>query len=249
MWLWLHGFTGSPRSWDSLAAQAGLRESPSAQWLVGHGVDWRSRAVDSFESEVSRLAEVVSDHPRPRLLGGYSMGARVALGLLAQHPGLFDAAVLVGVHPGLEDEKARLARRRLDAEWVKLLRDEGLDAFVRAWESLPLFATQQSLRSETLSEQRDVRLDHEADGLARALEVLGLAEMPSFRPSLCRSQIPIALVAGSRDTKFSKLARELANGHPHLRAEVVDGVGHNVLLEAPNAVGALMQRAEQQVAG
>jgi 2-succinyl-6-hydroxy-2,4-cyclohexadiene-1-carboxylate synthase len=217
--------------------------------MVGHGVDWRSRAVDSFESEVSRLAEVASDHSRPRLLGGYSMGARVALGLLAEHPGLFDAAVLIGVHPGLEDEKARLARRRLDAERVKLLRDEGLDAFVRAWESLPLFASQQSLASKTLSDQRDIRLDHEAEGLARALEVLGLAEMPSFGPSIRRSQTPITLVAGSRDPKFCKLAHELASGHSHLRAEIVDGVGHNVLLEAPNVVGALMQRAEQQVVG
>jgi pimeloyl-ACP methyl ester carboxylesterase len=43
-------------------------------------------------------------------------------------------------------------------------------------------------------------------------------------------------MTGSLDSKFSNMAKELAEKNIHVRAERVDGVGHNVLLEAPSVV-------------
>lgn len=247
MWLWLHGFTGSPRSFDAVAARATLDSEPLAPWLLGHGRDWQRREVGSFEGEVLRLASIAADQPRPRLLCGYSLGARVALGLLAAHPSHFDAAVLIGVHPGLTDDHARAARRGDDARLVRMLRNEGLDAFVRHWESLPLFASQRELPRETLDRQREIRLDHDAEGLARSLEVLGLAEMPDLRPSIGTLGLPVTLVAGSEDAKFERLAQTVAEKHPHVNVEMIDGVGHNVVLEAPHAIAAVLERTAQRV--
>ncbi|MBW1760398.1 MAG: alpha/beta fold hydrolase [Deltaproteobacteria bacterium] len=249
MWLLLHGFTGSPRSWDRVVDAAGLEQTPLMPTLVGHGRDWQVREVESFESEVTRLVPLASSAGQPRLLCGYSMGARVALGLLARQPHLFDAALLIGVHPGLTNEAARSERRQVDASRAHSLRDEGLEAFVAAWEELPLFASQRDLSPEVRAGQQNIRLGHEPEGLARAVEMLGLAEMPNYRPAIAALEVPITLMTGALDAKFSEIADTIAAENTHVDAEVVDGVGHNVVLEAPAAVAAALKRIEGKARG
>lgn len=247
MWMMLHGFTGSPRSYRSVLRHMGFEQPPLIPALTGHGVDWQSRAVDSFEGEVSRLISLLTEVEGPRLLCGYSLGARVALGMLRREPNMFDGAVLIGVHPGLTDESARDERREIDARRARLLRDEGLAAFVDVWEALPLFASQRDLPVERLAEQRENRLSHAPEGLARSIEVLGLAEMPAHGPGMASLDTPTTLMTGSLDDKFSELAAELAKDNAHIDVELVEGAGHNVLLEAPAAVAATMQRVQEMV--
>jgi len=240
MWTMLHGFTGSPESYDRVVRHLGVESQPFIPALSGHGRDWRSNAADSFESEVSRLVALLSDIERPRLLCGYSLGARVALGMLSGAPGMFDGAVLVGLHPGLEAASARDERRARDAGRARLLRERGLGVFVETWEALPLFASQRSLPSDLLAEQRARRLAHDPEGLAHSLEVLGLAEMPDYRASIATLDVPVTLVAGSLDIKFSKIAKKLADQNDRLQSKLIHGVGHNVLLEAPSFVATAM---------
>ena len=249
MWLLLHGFTGSPRSWDRVVAHAELDRTPLVPSLAGHGPDWQGRDVESFEGEVTRLVSLAERLTQPRLLCGYSMGARVALGLLARQSDLFDAAVLIGVGPGLTEEAARVERRAIDARRARLLREEGVAAFVAAWEQEPLFASQRDLSREALAAQREVRLVQDAEGLARALEVLGLAAMPDYRSAMKSLEIPITLMTGSLDSKFSGLANALAKENAHIDADIVEGVGHNVVLEAPAAVAVALKQAQDRVGG
>jgi len=243
MWMLLHGFMGSPRSWERVVSASDLPEEPEAPLLLGHGADWKRNRVASFEEEVARLVAMATTMTRPRYLCGYSMGARVALGMLARGPELFEGAVLVGVHPGLDDAEARAERHASDAKRARVLRRDGLVAFVDAWEDQPLFATQQDLSAAILDEQRQTRLSHDAEGLAVCLEVLGLAEMPSFGAALSSLGIPVTLVAGARDTKFATIAQNLSS-ETHLR-QIVDGVGHNVVLEAPEVIAMALKIAEQ----
>jgi 2-succinyl-6-hydroxy-2,4-cyclohexadiene-1-carboxylate synthase len=249
MWLLLHGFTGSPQSWNGVVSDAEIDQMPLTPTLAGHGLDWQSRGLQTFESEVARLVSLASSAGQPRLLCGYSMGARVALGLLVRQPRLFDAALLIGVHPGLTDEAARAERREVDARRARLLRESGLEAFVAAWEELPLFASQRFLSRKPLADQRDIRLGHDAEGLARSLEVLGLAEMPNYRAAMAMLGVPITLMTGSLDAKFSRIASTLEKESAHIDAEVVEGVGHNVVLEAPAAVTAAMKRVAEGMCG
>jgi len=240
MWTLLHGFTGSPESYSRVVRHLGVEQRPFIPALSGHGGDWRGRAADSFEDEVSRLLALLADVERPRLVCGYSLGARVALGMLSRAPSMFDGAVLVGLHPGLDGASARDERRALDAGRARLLREEGLAAFIETWEALPLFASQRSLPSNLLAKQRERRLAHDPEGLARSLEVLGLAEMPNYRGSMASLDVPVTLLTGSLDIKFSKTAKQLADQNVRLQSKLVDGVGHNVLLEAPSVVATAM---------
>jgi 2-succinyl-6-hydroxy-2,4-cyclohexadiene-1-carboxylate synthase len=248
MWTLIHGFAGSPLSWTHLVELARFERPPLLPTLAGHGRNWRHRNVDSFEGELERLASEIESTEEPRWVCGYSMGARVALGLLARRPRLFDAAVLIGVHPGLDDERERASRRELDSARSRLLRDQGLAAFVDAWEDLPMFSTQRELSAKTLAEQRAIRLDHDAEGLARALELLGLAEMPNYRASMRSAEMPTTLVSGARDSKFSEIAEALRAANPAIGVERIPGVGHNVVLESPVALAELLNSIERRVA-
>ncbi len=248
MWLLLHGFTGSSRSWSHVIGHADLDSAPITPTLMGHGQGWESRAVPSFEGEVARIAHLASSSSRPRLLCGYSMGARLALGLLVRHPGLFDAALLIGMHPGLPSEAARAERRELDARRAHALREDGLEAFVAEWEQLPLFASQRDLPEAKRAEQRGVRVGHDPEGLARSLEVLGLAEMPDYAGLLASIGVPVTLMVGALDPKFASIADSLTEEAPQLLVSVVEGAGHNVVLQAPLAVVSAMKHIEHGVA-
>lgn len=246
MWVLLHGFTGSPASWDEVVARMSPKEPPLRPTLIGHGVEAPALQSASFDDELSRLADQISRSPGPRLIAGYSMGARVALGLVVTRPALFEAAVLIGVHPGLADDAARSERQSLDAARARQLRTEGIQSFVGRWEKQPLFETQRTLSNQALERQRAIRLGHDPEGLARALEVLGLAQMPDYGPKLAGTPIPVVLMAGSLDSKFADLARTAAGRRGPVRARIIEGAGHNLLVEAPGEVAAELIRVETE---
>lgn len=245
MWILLHGFTGSPRSWDLVRSDPAMPLGEvHTVTLHGHGPDWRAQVSTDFEDELRRIAESLRALPAPRLVCGYSLGARVSLGLLLHYPELFQAAVLIGVHPGLADEASRAERRATDSKRAETLCAGGLDAFVDSWETLPMFATQQRLDAGILRAQREQRLSHEAQGLASSLRTLGLAQMPDYMPHLSSLRMPVTLMAGALDPKFVGIARSMVEQLPAGRLEVVEDTGHNLPLEAPNSVALALGEAE-----
>jgi 2-succinyl-6-hydroxy-2,4-cyclohexadiene-1-carboxylate synthase len=242
----IHGFTGSPASFEPLARDL-ARRHPRVPLLrpalLGHGAP-RAVQAGRFEQEVDRLAElVVGSRFAGAHLCGYSLGARLSLGLIARYPYLFASATLIGVHPGLGDLRERAARVGSDERWCQRLRAGGLGAFLAAWEAQPLFATQRALPAHTIAEQRRVRASHSATGLERALRVLGLGNMPDYRGVLRVVPVPVRLLVGSADTKFSAIAQRLTEGAPRTRLDVVPGAGHNLLVEAREHVSDVLGQA------
>lgn len=233
----LHGFAGGPESFADL-------HLPSAPWLcpalAGHGPEPDTSATD-FVAEVDRIAAWVRARVSgPVRLLGYSMGARVALGLCARHPMLLTDAILVSVHPGLRELQQRRERQLWEGRWVHLLETEGLAAFLQHWQALPLFASQRGVDAARLERQRRVRQSHGAEGLARAFRVLGTGVMPDLWPALRQIQLPVCLVVGELDAKFVEVGRRAVDLLPNGRLEVIANAGHNVLIECPETVRQLL---------
>lgn len=238
----LHGFTGTPRSWARVARLLPSDAVVFMPALLGHDGTPGHGSPAGFSAEVDRIALLIrSAELAPAHLCGYSLGGRVALGLLVSHPELFSGATLIGAHPGLQSESERAARARSDARWRELLDREGIEAFVAAWEQQPLFASQRALPDGILAEQRRERLAHDARGLSRSLANLGLAGMPDYGRELGRIRVPVELVSGELDARFTDLAAGMRARLPDARTTVVPGIGHNVVLERPalvaNALG------------
>jgi 2-succinyl-6-hydroxy-2,4-cyclohexadiene-1-carboxylate synthase len=236
----LHGFTGSVASFDALRALLGSAGGGRALALpiLGHGAD--APGVDTFDGEVDRLASEIAAHvptpSTPVTLLGYSLGGRLAYGIACRHPHLVARVVAIGAHPGLDGEGERDERARADDAWADMLEREGIDAFTSAWAALPLFATQARAPGARQRAQEAIRRSHDPRGLARALRVLGLGRMPSFRSALAGLERPLDLVVGGEDPKHRALAETLVRELPAARLTVVPATGHNVLLERPEAL-------------
>lgn len=241
--VFVHGFTGSSQSFAGLVAElsesaecGGGRASSCAFELHGHG-QRPDLAAQSFEQEVQRLRAFIVDHcAEPPVLVGYSMGARLSLGLLAAFPGLVQEAVLISVNPGVRSSEERSARRAWEEGHREMLDSEGLAAFITRWEKQGLFATQRQLAPHAAQEQRRIRMSHSASGLASALRVLGLGCMPSYWDELSSISARVAVMCGDLDQKFVNITQEILAKVPHWRLDRVPRVGHNLILEAPDRV-------------
>lgn len=233
----LHGFAGHAESWDTVVAALGERRV-EAITLFGHDHALPPDGPIAFEDEVARVADRVRAVGEPVLLCGYSMGGRVALGVLARVPERVASVVLVGAHPGLGSDAEREARAIADELWVRVLVDEGIEAFTSKWQAQPLFATQARLDPERLQAQRAIRLRHDPRALALAMTSLGLARMPSYWSVVAGAVVPIELVVGEHDAKFAALADRMQERmRPGLgRVRRISDSGHNVLLERPDVL-------------
>lgn len=231
----LHGYTGSPAAWDGVHAVLATQGAVLRPALVGHGPG--TGAASDFVAEVDRLAGLIRSAGLDAVhLCGYSLGGRLALGLLARHPSLFARATLIGAHPGLpEGDVERDTRAASDEQWAQLAENDA-QAFFARWAAQPMFATQQALPATVRAALQCQRAAHDAQALAGALRALSLARMPDWQPALGAVTQPVHLMAGALDTKFVALAQRLAAQIRHATLGIVPGVGHNVVLERPDVV-------------
>jgi 2-succinyl-6-hydroxy-2,4-cyclohexadiene-1-carboxylate synthase len=217
----LHGFAGDPASWDDVAIEGERIALPGHRGGCPLERDW-----------AGNLAAIAARIGRCDVVIGYSLGARVALGLVIG--GHVPRGVLISVNPGIAEHE-RAARRAGDAAWAQLARERGIAAFVDAWQAQPLFATQQRAPAERRAARAARRLALDPDQLARSLETMGLAEMPDYRAHV---DDRFALIAGADDAKYVAIARAL----PAPLALVADS-GHDPLLEQPRALAQAIDRA------
>lgn len=226
----LHGFLGSPAAWDPVlgaGAHLGLQ-------IPFHGIPAFHAECTSWERALELLEAQLP--AGPLTLFGYSLGARLALGLTARLGARVTHAVLVSVHAGLDDAAERSARADFETTMATRLASMEMRSFVDEWERLPLFETQGQLDATTRAAQRRVRESHVPQVVAHAFRVLGTSQMPSYQEQLASIQTPLLFVTGARDAKYQRLAARYAILAPHAQHADLAGAGHNPLLEAPGAL-------------
>jgi 2-succinyl-6-hydroxy-2,4-cyclohexadiene-1-carboxylate synthase len=241
--VFFHGFTGAAAAWDPVIAGLPAEEGVVTVALPGHHPASPAVAEGFVASCAAVLAQLQAARVPPASWVGYSLGARLALGMAIAAPAACTRLILIGVNPGLEDEPARRARRAADDAWQTLLRDRGLASFVAAWEAQPLFASAARLPEAARAAQRHQREEHDPEQLAQSLATCGLGAMPSAWEALGRLPMPVQLVVGEEDAKFRALAVRML---PRLRQgtlHLVPACGHNVPLEAPPQLAALVHSA------
>lgn len=232
----LHGFTHTGASWARVRAALPERYRALAPDLRGHGIASDARPV-TLPAVLEDLASAAP--PGPFTLVGYSMGGRVALHL-ALAPGVADRVqrlVLIGASPGIADAAERRDRYEADERVAAELRRLDIESLARHWARTPVLA---GLPAEVLAQVHADRLLSTPEGLARALRGLGTGALPSLWERLGEIQVPVTLVVGERDEKFTAIAEQMAALLPDARVEMVAGAGHAVHLEAPERVAVLL---------
>ncbi|HVE83921.1 MAG TPA: 2-succinyl-6-hydroxy-2,4-cyclohexadiene-1-carboxylate synthase [Myxococcales bacterium] len=239
--LMLHGFTGNRGSWRHLEPLLGSDLQAVAVDLPGHGDAPLPSAPGprGFEEALAALERVVDQAGAgPVAVLGYSQGARLALGLALRAPGKVSRLILESVNPGLNVPRERRARERDDEALASKIVRGGVDRFLRTWEALPLF---QGLRQLPAGEREALhrrRASATPEGLAGALRALGLASQPSYWDHLPRLRLPVLLLTGARDRKFTELSRRAVRELPLAWHRAFEGCHHAPHLESPAAYAA-----------
>jgi len=231
----LHGFTGSAASWEAVRAAFRPTRRVVAIDLPGHGATVVRRRFDgSFAATVDLVAATLD------ALGiaeadvvGYSMGGRLALQLALARPERVARLVLESASAGLATAAARARRRAADAALAAAIERDGIAAFVRRWEALPLFRSLADQPAAVRDALRRQRLACDAAGLAASLRGCGLGSQPWLGGRLASLAMPVLLLTGERDTKFTRTATRLLPRFADGRHEIVAAAGHMPHLEQP----------------
>jgi len=232
----LHGFTQSARSWREVIS----RMPEGWMWIVpdlrGHGeTQTRHGAPCSMAACTADLVNLWDELRLERShLAGYSMGGRLALHVAARCPERVLSLLTIGAHAGL-DEDARDGRRRGDEALAERIEQDGLEAFVDYWGSLPLFGGLEQRGPAYVAHVRAERMQNHVAGLACSLRGMGAGAMEPVWDELARAPFPCTFVAGQLDHGYVASARRLTATVPDGHAEVVLRAGHAVHQERPDA--------------
>ncbi|HEX6482445.1 MAG TPA: 2-succinyl-6-hydroxy-2,4-cyclohexadiene-1-carboxylate synthase [Ktedonobacteraceae bacterium] len=240
----LHGFTGSAAGWGShLDTLAAYGWRVIAFDLPGHGQsdapdDPQCYTIEYCEQYILAALQSFGVNQGEAVLLGYSMGGRIAL--YTAFSGFFRALILESASPGLEDPAEREQRRFSDEALAVSIERDGVQAFIDRWEKLPLFASQNTLPLEAREALRRQRLNNRASGLAQSLRGVGTGVQPSLHARLPALHLPVLLITGELDTKFTAIARSMAQALPQSQLCIVPGAGHAVHLEQPEQFDSLV---------
>jgi 2-succinyl-6-hydroxy-2,4-cyclohexadiene-1-carboxylate synthase len=202
----VHGFTQTAASWAGVLDGDAVDVEPQADL-------W---ATAAWLGDVGGEAEYV----------GYSMGGRLCLHLALARPELVRRLVLLGTHPGIEDDAERAARRAADEALAASIERDGVDAFLDRWLAQPLF----SRLAEPGPRQRQAAV------LTACLRRLGTGTQEPLWPRLAELSMPVLVVAGGRDGKYVGLARRATQAiGANAGFAVIPGAGHAAHLEQPTA--------------
>jgi 2-succinyl-6-hydroxy-2,4-cyclohexadiene-1-carboxylate synthase len=230
----LHGFTHTGASWNPVIAALGERYRAIAPDLPGHGPAARQGGPVSLEAAIDRVASLAPDR---FALAGYSMGGRIALHVALALGPQVTRLVLIGASPGLAEPRERDRRRQADDELAGEVERITIEAFADRWARTPVLAGQPEHVQAAVHQDR---LRGNPAELARALRQLGTGALPSLWRRLPELTLPVDLVVGECDEKFTAIAAQMARELPNARVTVTPGAGHAVHLEAPEAVAAVI---------
>lgn len=239
----IHGVGLDLAMWDDIAERLARTYTVIRYDMLGHGgsakvnepmkLAWFVRQLEDFV-EYLRLARFA--------LVGFSMGALVAQGYAAAHPGRLTAlALLNSVYERTPAQQGPLLARLATAE------AQGphaiIDAAVERWFS-PAF---RQSRPETIAAIRERLKRNDRYGFLSAYRVFAEAD-DALAGSAGAIDCPTLVATGENDIGSTPdMTRRLAAAIPGARAEILPGLAHMAPVEGADAVaGLLMEYLSQQ---
>lgn len=231
--VFLHGFTQTHHHWHVCAhlVAARLGDDPTLAFvdLPGHGLSGDDhRSIEAAALDVARTGG-------PGAYVAYSMGGRFALAALAAGAPEVERLVVIGANAGLEDPADRVARVAEDERRARRIEEIGVGAFVDEWLAMPMFGgVPFSDRDRTHRRRNTVA------GLASSLRVAGTGAQQPVWDALRDVTIPVLVLAGDRDAKFTEIGRRIADVIPGAVFATIPGAGHAAHTEQPDATADLI---------
>ncbi|MEG4496006.1 2-succinyl-6-hydroxy-2,4-cyclohexadiene-1-carboxylate synthase [Microcoleus sp. F10-C6] len=238
----LHGFTCDCQDFSPIISLLSKNYCCLAVDLPGHG---ETRVIGdeicyNMSNTAEALIELLDDLQIDKcLLLGYSMGGRLALYMTLHFPERFEKVVLESASPGLKTEKERSHRLQADSQIAQKLENSNIKDFLLNWYDRPLFKSLKN--SPHFDKLIETRLANNPLELAKSLRNMGTGNQPSLWEKLPQNQIPILLLAGEYDDKFTTINTEIAKLCPAATLEIVPKAGHNIHFENSENFGSVVR--------
>ena len=231
----LHGWLGGGDDWREVTR---LLDSGYGLLLIDLPGHRGSTAVGHYydmQETCSAVLEIVQSHTTAKsVLIGYSMGGRIALGCALKSPRLFGGLILEGTNPGIEAAGERHNRAEHDNQLAQQLEEIGLREFLPQWYGMELF---ESLRADQARYQKLIGKRAAGNALAQAaaLRNLSVGRQESYWDRLDELELPLLLVAGEHDSKYSEINRRMSERLRQAEVVTIPAAGHNSHFEQPQA--------------
>ena len=230
--LFLHGFLGSLEDWSDIYSDLKGDYSFLLIDLPWHG---NSGGVKSMEDAALSIVSLLNSLGLQSVyLYGYSLGGRLALYLTLRYPQYFIKVIIESASPGLKSEQERQARINNDERLAQRLENVPLNDFLSFWYNQPLFAN--LVRQDDFAQIFERRLKNNAERLAQSLRTLGTGEQSSLWDEIKNNSLPVILVTGKSDNKFTAIAQEMCKLNKLFFCKKVENSGHTVYTENRPAV-------------
>ncbi|XWN38500.1 MAG: 2-succinyl-6-hydroxy-2,4-cyclohexadiene-1-carboxylate synthase [Balneola sp.] len=233
----LHGFMGSHKSFRALIPPLSEFCNPITVDLLGHGETQGSEMHYRFaaKEQTADIIKLISEQLQyPLFLYGYSMGGRLALQVALQRTDLIQGLILESTTFGIESEQERQARQALDGQRADSI-IANFSQFLEEWKQLPIF------ESELLSKSMKDEIEHiqrEQDPVSMSNSLLGFGtgSMPCVKEHLNILSMPVKLLAGAKDQKFTNIMSSMQNRITTASLEIFEKANHRVHSEQPEAL-------------
>ncbi len=217
----LHGFLGHPIDWTGIS-----HEKPVVPNIFEDEIISLQNWSESFNKKVERQVKSAGEKS---ILMGYSMGGRLALHALINHPDLYNAAIIISASYGVEDPEERERRYQHDINWSNAFLSESWDSLLERWNGQPIF---QYDKKDVIRLEKD----YSRKALSDAMRCFSIGKQEFLKEKIEELDIPILWVVGERDTKYVSLAKNLRLKHPDSSIVVIPNAGHRLHLTNPETL-------------
>lgn len=215
----LHGFLGRPQDWTQLL---------SGQLSVKlHAADlFNGAPIGSIGEWAEDFCKQAAATEGPRVLMGYSLGGRLALHALLQRPQLWDAAIIISAHTGLQNAKDREHRRQTDELWAARFESDPWNLIIEDWNRREAF------KCDTFHFDRR-EADYQRQTLAAVLRQWSLGLQRNLLPDVAKLELPICWMAGANDEACAAVARQVSLQHSLSKCLIIPEAGHRLPWQKP----------------
>lgn len=213
----LHGSAGCHTNWDLFEDVLGEELNKIDLWSF-----LKSKEPVSLFDAGRLVAEQASEGD---LLIGYSMGGRIALHSLLNHPNKWRSAVIIAANPGISE--GHKPRRLADEQWARLAESDWPE-FLKEWNKQPLLSSPDGVTSEFQSTTSKHQFE-----VARSFREWSLSRQHDLRPSLPHISCPVLWLTGAQDEKFTTIAKSSVPRIPQGRMVLIPNASHRLPWQQP----------------
>ncbi len=232
----LHGFTGSSADWQNVSFLFDSKFNIYGIDLIGHGKSDSPTDISLYspESQAEQMKSVIEKlKGEKNIVLGYSMGGRLALIVAMLFPELLHGIILESSSAGISNNQESEKRKDYDLQLADMILTKPIEEFIASWMDQELFGTLKRFSNAKLDQMKKEKSKNNRTGIANSLRGFSTGVMPNFGSKLKSLNIPVLLLSGQLDSKFTKINSGLQKQFSKAKHSVIKTSGHNTHLEEP----------------